>query len=207
MLNTSCSCESHDANVHTECLDIQMAPHAGAFPERVMHCNIMQVDLSQVWITLTSVVVASSFIFKEAASNLYQSVIFLFVVHPLDVGDALLIENIYYKVPSWDYSLTGIRSRLWPDESSALIRELLERVIKNIYYKVPSWDCFFSLTGIRSRPWPDESSALIRELLERVIKTACCALEALPLFCLPRACRDEVHICSQHFSALLSGSE
>ena len=58
------------------------------------------MDLSQVWITLTSVVVAFSFIFREAASNLYQSVIFLFVVHPLDVGDALLIENVYYKVLS-----------------------------------------------------------------------------------------------------------
>lgn len=58
----------------------------------------VQVDLSQVWITLTSVVVAFSFIFKEAASNLYQSVLFLFAIHPLDVGDALLIDTVYYKV-------------------------------------------------------------------------------------------------------------
>lgn len=56
------------------------------------------MDLSQVWITLTSVIVAFSFIFKEAASNLYQSILFLFTIHPLDVGDALLIDTVYYKV-------------------------------------------------------------------------------------------------------------
>lgn len=63
----------------------------------VVSCCV-QVDLSQVWITLTSVIVAFSFIFKEAASNLYQSILFLFTIHPLDVGDALLIDTVYYKV-------------------------------------------------------------------------------------------------------------
>ncbi|KAK9863795.1 hypothetical protein WJX84_010731 [Apatococcus fuscideae] len=72
---------------------------------------IFNVDLSQVWITLTSVVVAFSFIFKTAASNLYQSVMFLFAIHPLDVGDALLIDTVYYKVE--EIALVNIVLRRW----------------------------------------------------------------------------------------------
>lgn len=44
-----------------------------------------------MWISFSSMVVAFSFIFAKAISDMFMSVVFLFVVHPYDVGDGILI--------------------------------------------------------------------------------------------------------------------
>lgn len=68
----------------------------------------LQVDISQVWTTIVSVIVALSFIFGASIRNMYESVMFLFVVHPFDVGDALIINNDYHKVcPGLPRALSG----------------------------------------------------------------------------------------------------
>jgi hypothetical protein len=51
----------------------------------------VQVDLSKAWLTFSSIVLAFAFIFGNNIRNLYEAVIFLFVVHPFDVGDVLLM--------------------------------------------------------------------------------------------------------------------
>ena len=55
-------------------------------------CNV-QVNVTKVWLTLSSIIVALSFAFSNTIMNLFNSVIMLFVVHPFDVGDALLIAT------------------------------------------------------------------------------------------------------------------
>ncbi len=56
-------------------------------------CVWVQVDLTKVWLTMSSIIVAFSFSFSNSIMNLFNSVILLFVVHPFDVGDALLIAT------------------------------------------------------------------------------------------------------------------
>ena len=59
--------------------------------------TLLQVDLSKVWISFSSIIVASSFIFSKAISDVFLSVIFLFVVHPYDVGDGIMIgQDLHY---------------------------------------------------------------------------------------------------------------
>lgn len=53
----------------------------------------LQVNVTKVWLTLSSIIVALSFAFSNTIMNLFNSVILLFVVHPFDVGDALLIAT------------------------------------------------------------------------------------------------------------------
>lgn len=60
--------------------------------QRVLACTV-QVDLTKVWLTMSSIIVAFSFSFSNSIVNLFNSVILLFVVHPFDVGDALLITT------------------------------------------------------------------------------------------------------------------
>ena len=62
----------------------------------------MQVDLSQAWLTFSSIVLAFAFIFGNNIRNMYEAVIFLFVVHPFDVGDVLLMgaDQTWCKVRS-----------------------------------------------------------------------------------------------------------
>jgi small-conductance mechanosensitive channel len=49
------------------------------------------VDVNKVWTTVTTIILAFVFVFGNSIRNIYEAVIFLFVVHPFDVGDALLI--------------------------------------------------------------------------------------------------------------------
>ena len=62
------------------------------FDQRMLACDA-QVDLTKVWLTMSSIIVAFSFSFSNSIMNLFNSVILLFVVHPFDVGDALLITT------------------------------------------------------------------------------------------------------------------
>lgn len=46
-----------------------------------------------MWITFSSIILAFSFVFSKSIGDMYAAVIFLFVVHPFDVGDALMIGS------------------------------------------------------------------------------------------------------------------
>ena len=49
--------------------------------------------MNKVWLTFSSIVLAFAFIFGNSIRNIYESVIFIFGVHPFDVGDALFINE------------------------------------------------------------------------------------------------------------------
>ena len=78
--------------------------------------NLLQVDLSKVWISFSSIIVASSFIFSKAISDVFLSVIFLFVVHPYDVGDGIMIgQDLHYVSfsPSHCYKVLMLHPQQW----------------------------------------------------------------------------------------------
>ena len=58
----------------------------------------LQVDIQKVWLLFSSVVLAFAFIFGNSIRQLYEAVIFLFVIHPYDVGDWLKIGTNQYQV-------------------------------------------------------------------------------------------------------------
>ncbi len=58
-----------------------------------LHLGIVQVDVMSLWLTFSSVMLAFVFIFGNSIQNMYEAVIFLFVVHPLDVGDVLMGQD------------------------------------------------------------------------------------------------------------------
>ncbi len=63
-------------------------------------CNFafLQVDVTHLWTAVAAAIVAFSFIFKSAIATMFDSVIFLFVVHAFDVGDGILINGDLHKV-------------------------------------------------------------------------------------------------------------
>ncbi len=76
---------------------------------------LMQVDVSRLWTTVASIVIAFSFIFGTSIRQMYESVIFLFVVHPFDVGDALIVLADYHVV-SWCWSRAATTCLCLPAE-------------------------------------------------------------------------------------------
>ena len=56
------------------------------------------MDVNKVWLSFSSVFLAFVFVFGNSLRNMYESVIFLFVMHPYDVGDALFINSDWCSV-------------------------------------------------------------------------------------------------------------
>ena len=55
--------------------------------------SLLQVNVQQVWMSLSSGVLAFVFIFGNNIRNIYESCLLLFVVHPFDVGDVLFLDK------------------------------------------------------------------------------------------------------------------
>ena len=69
----------------------------------------MQVNLQRLWVTLGSIVVSLTFVFGNNMRSIYEAVVYLFVVHPYDVGDAVLVGpnqdwcNVSFLLQSTDF--------------------------------------------------------------------------------------------------------
>lgn len=61
-----------------------------------------QVNLRNAWLQFSSCVVAGAVVFANSIRTIYESVVFLFVVHPFDVGDGIFIGALpdYYVMRS-----------------------------------------------------------------------------------------------------------
>lgn len=68
----------------------------------------MQVNVAQVWLSFSSVILAFTFIFGASLQRMYENVIFLFVVHPYDVGDALMVDNVWHSVVEISLQTTAL---------------------------------------------------------------------------------------------------
>lgn len=58
----------------------------------------MQVDLQKTWVMFSSIVLAFAFVFGNSVRTVYESIIYLFVVHPFDVGDKIVVDSVSSKV-------------------------------------------------------------------------------------------------------------
>ena len=54
---------------------------------------IFGIETSRLLVFFTSVFIPSVFIFGNSARSTFESLIFLFVVHPFDVGDRVVIDG------------------------------------------------------------------------------------------------------------------
>lgn len=51
----------------------------------------MQVSLTRTWLTVSSLLLSFVFVFGNSIRGIYESVVYLFVVRPFDVGDVILL--------------------------------------------------------------------------------------------------------------------
>ena len=51
----------------------------------------VQVNLTRTWVTVSSLLLSFVFVFGNSIKSIYESVVYLFVVRPFDVGDAVLL--------------------------------------------------------------------------------------------------------------------
>lgn len=58
-----------------------------------VYCVVFKMDVSKVYVSFSSLVVVWSLVFAASIRNVYESVVFLFGVHPFDVGDILVVAD------------------------------------------------------------------------------------------------------------------
>ncbi|KAG2492831.1 hypothetical protein HYH03_008986 [Edaphochlamys debaryana] len=63
-----------------------------------LYLLIWGVDLLTGFSTFSATVLALTFVFGNSVKNMYESMLFLFVIHPYDVGDCILVGVEMYRV-------------------------------------------------------------------------------------------------------------
>ena len=72
-------------------------------------CCVVQVFVSSVFLGF-------AFMFGNSVRNLFEAVIFIFIVHPFDTGNALIIDNLLYVVRAHIHTSCGMHTPApWDD--------------------------------------------------------------------------------------------
>ena len=69
------------------------------------YLTALQVNLTRTWLTVSSLLLSFVFVFGNSIRAIYESVVYLFVVRPFDVGDVILLG------PAQDWCTVGSRSK------------------------------------------------------------------------------------------------
>ncbi|KAK9844135.1 hypothetical protein WJX81_005562 [Elliptochloris bilobata] len=109
---------------------------------------IFNVDVSQVWMAVSSCLLGFVFVFGNSIRNLYEAVIFLFVVHPFDVGDVLLLGNgEWHQVESIALQATTLLRwdgvKIWYPNAKLLLEPVM-----NVARSNNRWEGFKALVDI-----------------------------------------------------------
>eukprot|EP00873_Tetraselmis_striata_P020710 jgi/Tetstr1/440974/TSEL_029242.t1 len=70
---------------------------------------IFHVDIASMWFTFSSVLLAMSFVFGNSVRTIYESAIYIFLVHPFDVGDTIVISQRMYTVEAINLIVVTLR--------------------------------------------------------------------------------------------------
>lgn len=53
----------------------------------------LQVDVTKTWVLFSSIFLGFSFIFGNTIKTTFESIIYIFIVHPFDVGDYVIVDG------------------------------------------------------------------------------------------------------------------
>lgn len=64
---------------------------------------ILDVGLAALFTTISTIFLSASFVFGETLKQIFQSLVFVFITHPYDVGDKIVIDGKTYVVKEIDF--------------------------------------------------------------------------------------------------------
>jgi len=129
--------------------------------------NIFDYDLSSVYVALSSIWVGAMFAISGTITSLVQSLIFLFITHPFDVGDRIEIDGQAYLVK--DFGLTNVTMKKPNgEEIYAPTSELTSKFINNIRRSAPLIQVFN--IAVNSKNTTAEQIQGLQERLQRFVE-------------------------------------
>lgn len=101
---------------------------------------IFNVDVSKTLTTFYTLAIGASFVFKESAQEVFDSIIFLFVTHPFDTGDRICVNESVMVVQKM--SLLSCQFLLWDNTQIFINNALLSQMfIMNYRRSGYQWEC------------------------------------------------------------------
>ncbi|OAE30974.1 hypothetical protein AXG93_2018s1410 [Marchantia polymorpha subsp. ruderalis] len=135
---------------------------------------IMGVNTQKLIVGFSSVLLPSVFVFGNAARSTFESLIFLFVMHPFDVGDRICVDGMAMIVEEMNILntilLSGSNEKIYYPNSV-----LATKAISNYYRSPDQWD---SIEFQIHATTPVEQLGLLKERMTKYI-------ESLPQFWYP----------------------
>ncbi|UZJ52323.1 hypothetical protein CBS101457_001643 [Exobasidium rhododendri] len=101
---------------------------------------IFKVDIGKSLTTIYTLAIGASFIFKESAQNIFDSIIFIFVTHPFDTGDRIVVDGAVMVVQKM--SLLSSQFLLWDNTQIFISNSMLSQMfITNYRRSGYQWEC------------------------------------------------------------------
>ena len=132
----------------------------------IAYLIVFGVDVNKAWLTIASVIVATSVIFGQSLRNAYDSFIFLLVVNAFDVGDTIAVDDDSYVVEHIRWSTTIVRAgngnRVWIPTP-----RLAAGSLSNLSRSAEMWDTFKLCLDVGTRAETiSKLDAAVREYIE-----------------------------------------
>ncbi|XP_024367346.1 mechanosensitive ion channel protein 10 isoform X1 [Physcomitrium patens] len=143
---------------------------------------IMGVNTQKLLVAFSSILLPSVFVFGNAARSTFESLIFLFIMHPFDVGDRINVDNVSLVVEEMNILntifLSGSNEKVYYPNSV-----LASKPISNLYRSPDQWDAIeFQIHSST----PCEKIGILKERMTKYI-------ESLPQYWYPTfrlVCKD-----------------
>lgn len=98
--------------------------HAIAF---CLYGAIFGLNIGHMLLSLSSVAIALTFVFGNSLRTIYESVVFLFIVHPYSVGDRIIFAGQKHTVDNFGLMMTKLYrydgSLIWVRRRRAAVHE------------------------------------------------------------------------------------
>lgn len=92
---------------------------------------IFKVSIGNSLTTIYTLAIGASFIFKESAQNIFDSIIFIFVTHPFDTGDRIVVDGAVMVVQKM--SLLSSQFLLWDNTQIFISNSMLSQMFITNY--------------------------------------------------------------------------
>ncbi|KAI9141481.1 Mechanosensitive ion channel-domain-containing protein [Paraphysoderma sedebokerense] len=121
---------------------------------------VFNVNVFNLLVSLTSIILAFAFVIGGMAKNFFESLVFLFVIHPFDIGDKIYIDNEMFFVERMDILTTVLKK---PDGNEVyypngqLVHKAIQNtrragdMMENIFLDVPFDIQFEQLLELKSK--------------------------------------------------------
>ena len=83
--------------------------------------SALQVSVLKLWLSFSSIVLAFTFVFGNSIRGMFEAVIFLFIIHPYDVGDSLVVGGEDYRVRQFEHFAGSLQARRLGDMEKCIL--------------------------------------------------------------------------------------